>query len=107
MSLQLEPEQSDITIEDPIYGQPTTLSSKTGDSCLIDIIRSEAFERLKLVFQHGISAASLFNGELCPQRVNRWQHSVGAMLLVRKLGASKEEQLAAVSTPTIWLSCTS
>ena len=89
----------ELELSDPLYGSPVTLSSKQGDGCLIDLIKSSAFERLHLVYQHGISVASVLKGELCAgSRVSRWEHSVGAMLLVRRLGAPMEEQLAAVST---------
>ena len=92
------PAEVEFELVDPLYGEPVLLSAKGGDGCLIALIKSSAFERLHLVYQHGISVASVLQGELCGgSRVSRWEHSVGAMLLVRKLGALMEEQLAAVS----------
>jgi len=101
VDLQVESRPAQLELVDELYGLPVSLSAKHGDGCLIELIQSSAFERLHLVFQHGISVASVLKGELCAgSRVSRWQHSVGAMILVRKLGATMDEQLAAVSQST-------
>lgn len=87
-----------LALPDDLYGATVTLDSSKGDACLIEIIKSDAFQRLHRVLQHGASVLSVLEDELCGgSRVTRYQHSVGAMLLVRRLGASMEEQLAAVS----------
>ena len=73
-------------LEDRIYG-PTTIT----DPALIALINSRAMQRLKGVLQHGISSLV---GITAP--VSRFEHSVGAMLLVQQLGGSLEEQIAAL-----------
>lgn len=80
-----------LTITDNMYGT-VTLNPKS-EGLLIDLIKSPSFQRLKEVHQHGISSVC---GLLPGEPVNRFDHSVGAMLLVRKLGASLEEQAAAL-----------
>ncbi len=58
---------------------------------LLDVMSSAAMQRLRGVLQHGISALI---GITVP--VSRFEHSVGVMLLVRRLGGSVEEQIAAL-----------
>jgi hypothetical protein len=71
---------------DRIYG-PVTLT----EPVLIALINSRAVKRLKGVLQHGISSLV---GVTAP--VSRFEHSVGVMLLVRRLGGSLDEQIAAL-----------
>lgn len=71
---------------DRIYG-PADID----EPVLLDLIQSAAMQRLKGVLQHGISALV---GITSP--VSRFEHSVGVMLLVRRLGASLDEQIAAL-----------
>jgi hypothetical protein len=73
-------------ITDRIYG-PFTLT----EPVLIALINSRAVKRLKGVLQHGISSLV---GITAP--VSRFEHSVGVMLLVRRLGGSLDEQIAAL-----------
>jgi len=68
-----------IIIQDPIYGEAIIQ-----ETTLIKLLESPAIQRLKEVTQHGITA---FLGWTPP--VTRFEHSVGAMLLVRKLGCGK------------------
>jgi len=75
-----------LLINDPIYGEVIV-----EEPVLIDLIKSPSMIRLSGVFQHGITALI---GLTIP--VNRLEHSVGAMLLVRRLGASIDEQAAAL-----------
>lgn len=72
--------------EDEIYGrcQITT-------AVLLELLESKAMQRLKGVRQHGISGLI---GVTAP--ISRFEHSVGAMLLVERLGGSLEEQIAAL-----------
>lgn len=58
---------------------------------LLDLIESRAMQRLRGVLQHGISALI---GITAP--TTRFDHSVGVMLLTRRLGAPLEEQIAAL-----------
>ncbi|MEM9775144.1 MAG: HD domain-containing protein [Chloroflexota bacterium] len=72
--------------QDELYG-----TFDIEEPVLIDLIQSEGVQRLKLIFQHGISALI----DMTPP-VTRFEHSVGAMLICRKLGATIEEQIAAL-----------
>ena len=60
-------------------------------SVLIDLMRSAAMQRLSGVLQHGITALI---GITRP--TSRFEHSLGVMLLVRRLGGSLQEQIAAL-----------
>jgi len=72
--------------EDVVYGSvPIT------ESILLQLIQSAAMQRLKGVLQHGISGLIGIT-----QPISRFEHSLGAMLLVRRLGATLEEQIAAM-----------
>jgi len=71
---------------DKIYGR-TPLT----EPVLLELMASRALRRLKGVLQHGISALI---GVTSP--VTRFDHSVGAMLLARRLGAGLPEQIAAL-----------
>ncbi|KAI5480456.1 hypothetical protein MNV49_000609 [Pseudohyphozyma bogoriensis] len=81
-----------LTIACPIQGTHT-LDPNSPDAVLLDLIASDAVQRLKGVQQHGISGVV---GKLKGRIVDRYEHSVGAALLVRKLGATIEEQAAAL-----------
>ena len=72
--------------EDAIYGKV-----EITESVLQDVIASDAMQRLKGVSQHGITALL---GITPP--FSRFDHSLGAMLLVRRLGATINEQIAAL-----------
>ena len=71
---------------DPIYG---TVEIK--EPVLIDLMSSQAMQRLRGVLQHGITALIGIT-----QPVTRFDHSLGVMLLVRRLGGSLAEQIAAL-----------
>lgn len=71
---------------DELYGKVDI-----GEPILCDLIASEAMQRTKGIMQHGITALI---GITPP--FSRFEHSVGAMLLVRRLGAGLEEQIAAL-----------
>lgn len=58
---------------------------------LVDLIESDPIQRLKGVYQGGASA--LVSDEW---NVTRFEHSLGVMLLVKRLGGSLEEQIAAL-----------
>lgn len=71
---------------DKIYG-----ATEIKETVLLDLIKSDAMQRLKGVSQHGITALL---GITPP--FSRFDHSIGTMILVRHLGASLEEQIAAL-----------
>lgn len=72
--------------DDELYGK-----IEITEQVLIDLIASDAMQRTKGVSQHGITALL---GITPP--FSRFDHSVGAMLLVRRLGANVNEQVAAL-----------
>jgi uncharacterized protein len=72
--------------QDTVYGAVTI-----DEPLLLDLLASEAMQRLRGVLQHGVTALI---GITRP--VTRFDHSAGAMLLVRRLGGSLEEQAAAL-----------
>jgi HD superfamily phosphohydrolase len=71
---------------DPVYG-----SIHVTEPVLKDIIRSAAVQRLKGVMQHGITALIGLT-----EPITRFEHSMGVMVLVKRLGAPLEEQIAAL-----------
>ncbi len=71
---------------DPIYG-----SAEIDEPVLLDLLSTAAMQRLHGVLQHGVSALI---GVTRP--TSRHEHSLGVMLLVRRLGAGLEEQIAAL-----------
>ncbi|KAI4867443.1 hypothetical protein F4820DRAFT_413629 [Hypoxylon rubiginosum] len=75
-----------VIIQDQLYGTHTI-----SDPVLNDLLRSPALARLIGVRQHGISAFLNFTPS-----ITRFEHSVGAFLLVRHVGGSLEEQVAAL-----------
>ena len=72
--------------DDELYGKV-----EVTESVLLDLMASDAMQRTKRVSQHGITALL---GITPP--FSRFDHSVGAMLLVRRLGGAVEEQIAAL-----------
>ncbi len=75
-----------IEYNDDVYGRVVI-----EEPILLAVMDSAAMRRLDGVLQHGISGLI---GLTDP--ITRREHSIGAMLLVRRLGASLEEQLAAL-----------
>lgn len=71
---------------DPIYGQ-----QNIAESVLIELMTSKAMGRLQGVLQHGISGLI---GITSP--VTRFDHSLGVLILVRLMGGSLKEQIAAL-----------
>lgn len=72
--------------DDAIYGQESLT-----EPVLLDLIHSAAIQRLQGVLQHGISGLI---GITSP--ITRFDHSLGTMILVRRLGAPIDEQIAAL-----------
>lgn len=75
-----------VRYQDRLYG-----AVEITEPVLRDLMLSGAMQRLRGVLQHGISGLV---GITAP--VSRYEHSVGVMLLVRRLGATLEEQIAAL-----------
>ncbi len=65
---------------DPLYGEV-----EISESVLLDLIQSQAMQRLRGVLQHGVTALIGIT-----QPVTRFDHSMGVMLLVRRLHAQAE-----------------
>lgn len=72
-----------MVVDDAIYGRFAI------EQVLVELLHSAPVQRLKRVHQGG--AIHLVNPRL---NVTRYEHSVGVMLLIRKLGGSLEEQIA-------------
>jgi HD superfamily phosphohydrolase len=75
-----------MQLADRIYG-----SVDLDEPVLIDLIDTAAMRRLRGVLQHGVTALLGIT-----QPVSRYEHSLGVMLLVRRLGAGLDEQIAAL-----------
>jgi hypothetical protein len=71
---------------DPVYG-----TNDITDTVLLNLMESKAMQRLHGVLQHGVSALVGIT-----RQTSRFEHSIGVMLLVLRLGASLEEQIAAL-----------
>ncbi len=75
-----------MQMNDSVYGQ-----AEIEEPVLIDVLQSFAMQRLQGVLQHGISGLLEITAP-----ISRYDHSVGAMLLVRRLGGPLAEQIAAL-----------
>lgn len=73
-----------MQIKDRIYGNCTIK-----DELAEDIIKSQPMQRLSSVNQHG-AAAFVFSR----LNITRLEHSIGVYLLLKKIGAQREEQIA-------------
>src|SRR5436305_9044589 len=72
--------------DDPIYGR-----ERVDEPVLLDLLESAALGRLRGVLQHGVTALLGIT-----QPITRYEHSVGVMLLVRRVGGGLREQVAAL-----------
>ncbi len=73
-----------MIIEDRIYGK-----EEINEQVLIDLVNSAPIQRLKEISQFGIP------GEYYHLKsFSRFEHSIGVMIFLRKLGAGLEEQIA-------------
>lgn len=73
------------------YGDAVYGTVEIAQPVLRELMASRALGRLKGILQHGITALLGITPAF-----SRFEHSVGAMLLTRRLGASIEEQVAAL-----------
>lgn len=78
------PNPNTVLIRDEIHG-----THSVSEPVLVELLRSPALARLAGVSQHGVTGLL----GVTPH-VTRLEHSVGAFLLVRNVGASLEEQIA-------------
>ncbi|MCI0765543.1 HD domain-containing protein [Bacillus sp. TL12] len=74
-----------MKLSDALYGEFEV------DGVLLELICSEPFQRLKGIYQGGASYLVNANWDN-----TRYDHSIGTMMLVNKLGGSLEEQVAAL-----------
>ena len=73
-----------MDINDKVYGLTTI-----DEPVLIELIKSKPLQRLRGIHQLGASQYAI-----CGESVTRYEHSLGVMILLSKLGASTEEQIA-------------
>lgn len=76
--------QSSMSVKDRIYGDFTINSP-----VIIELLSSEPLARLKNIAQFGIPDEFYHK-----KNYSRFEHSLGVMLLLKKLGAPEEEQVA-------------
>ncbi|MBX3059267.1 MAG: HD domain-containing protein [Anaerolineae bacterium] len=73
------------------YNDTILGTANISEPVLAALMDTAVLQRLKGIMQHGISGLI---GVTAP--ITRYEHSVGAMLVVRRLGGSLEEQMAAL-----------
>jgi HD superfamily phosphohydrolase len=73
------------------YGDTVYGATSFTEPMILDLMQSDAIQRLRSVLQHGITAVLGIS-----QPITRFEHSVGAMILVRRAGGSVCEQAAAL-----------
>lgn len=73
-----------MILSDRVYGKVDIKSE-----VILELIHSDPLQRLKGIAQYGIPDEYYHH-----KNFSRYEHSVGVMLLLRKLGASEEEQVA-------------
>ncbi len=73
-----------MVIKDELYGEV-----EVSNPVLLELIGSDSLKRLKEISQYGVPDQYYFK-----KNFNRFDHSIGVMLLLKSLGASLEEQVA-------------
>ncbi|MEK6941226.1 MAG: HD domain-containing protein [Nanoarchaeota archaeon] len=73
-----------MLIKDKVYG-----NEEIKDPVIIDLINSKTLQRLKLISQQGMPREYYHRDVF-----SRFDHSCGVLILLRRLGASTEEQIA-------------
>ncbi len=73
-----------MVLNDPIYGK-----EKIKEAVLLELLKSPALLRLKNISQYGVPDKYYHL-----QNLSRYEHSIGVMILVRRLGGTLEEQVA-------------
>lgn len=89
-----EGETSGISIDDRLYGTFEFDADNNGDAAIIEIVNSEYFQRLGLVRQLILPPDIATRPETAD--FTRLEHSIGCMLLTRKLGGDSRQQLRAL-----------
>lgn len=74
-----------MIISDTVYGKV-----KIDSPVIIELIKSKPIQRLKKIAQLGLPRQYYFESKY----FNRFEHSVGTMILLKILGASEKEQIA-------------
>ena len=82
------------TIDDRLYGVFEFDCTEPGDAAIIDLIYSEPIQRLGLIEQLTLPKQYATKPEAAD--FTRLEHSIGTMLLTRKLGGSHEQQIRAL-----------
>ena len=77
-----------MTVTDSLYG-----TVEISSPVILSLIRDSSFQRLHGIHQHGITP--VINVNKVNPSVSRFEHSVGAMLLIHSLVPSDEEQQCA------------
>ncbi|HUC38505.1 MAG TPA: HD domain-containing protein [Candidatus Acidoferrum sp.] len=75
-----------MIIDDVVHGK-----IEIREKVLVDLIKSKAFQRLKHITQIGVPQNYVMASE---SDFSRYDHCIGVMLVLRKLGADLEEQVA-------------
>lgn len=73
-----------MLINDPIYGKV-----KINEPVLIELVKSPSLQRLKKISQYGVPDKYYHQ-----KNYSRYEHSLGVMALLQKIGATLEEQVA-------------
>jgi uncharacterized protein len=80
--------QTSMTVTDSLYGTVDIICP-----VILSLIRDSSFQRLHGIHQHGITP--VINVNKVTPSVSRFEHSLGAMLLIHSLVPSDEEQQCA------------
>lgn len=83
-----------VTVDDRLYGRFDFNNSVPGDSAIIEILYSEALNRLYFVNQ--LVLPHEFTTRPETSDFSRYEHSIGVMLLTRMLGGDSKQQLRAL-----------
>ena len=86
-----------MIIKDIVYG-----TNKIEEPIILELIKQPEIQRLKRITNYGVPKKYYFSE--WPD-FSRYEHSIGVMILLKKLGASTEEQIAGllhdISTPAL------
>ncbi len=83
-----------VSVDDRLYGVFDFDPADNGDAAIIDVLMSEPLNRLALIEQ--LTLPEQFATRPETARFSRMEHSIGTMLLARKLGGDSTQQLRAL-----------
>ena len=83
-----------LSIDDRLYGQFEFDANDRGDAAIMDLLYSDPVQRLALVEQLILPKGIATRPETTD--FTRFEHSVGCMLLARRLGGTAEQQIRAL-----------